>query len=199
MATLIEFGKQIIDLLLPLLNKFVVAIIIILIGFIIGRILGKFLEKLLYEIELNKLIKEATGIKFSLAEIVGMIVKYLTYFIFIVIALNQIGITTIVLNMITGAVFILLILAIFLGIKDFIPNFIAGLSIISRGNIKKGDLIQVNSTKGRIQNISLMQTLVKTSKGDIIFLPNSLLTKHKVIKLEEVVIYSIVVPILLIY
>ena len=185
MATLIEFGKQIIDLLLPLLNKFVVAIIIILIGFIIGRILGKFLEKLLYEIELNKLIKEATGIKFSLAEIVGMIVKYLTYFIFIVIALNQIGITTIVLNMITGAVFILLILAIFLGIKDFIPNFIAGLSIISRGNIKKGDLIQVNSTKGRIQNISLMQTLVKTSKGDIIFLPNSLLTKHKVIKLKK--------------
>jgi len=185
MGTLTDLAAKVIELISPLLNKFVIAIIIIIIGFIIGRILGKFLEKILHEIELNKLMKDATGFGIALEEIAGTTVKYITYFIFIVMALNQIGITTIVLNMITAAVFILIILSIFLGIKDFIPNVIAGLSIHSKGFVKEGDKIKVNDTQGRIQKISLIQTSIRTSKGDIIFLPNSLLTKHKVIKLKK--------------
>ena len=182
MASLTQLATKTIELLSPLLNKFVVAIIIILIGFIIGRILGKFLQKILHEIELDKLLKEATGLKLFLEELVGVIVQYLTYFIFIVIALNQIGITTIVLNMLTAAIFIVIIISIFLGIKDFIPNFIAGLSIIRKGNIKKGDKITINNTTGRVKQISLIQISIKTAKGDVIFFPNSMLTTHKVIK-----------------
>ena len=185
MASFAELVDQTIALVTPLINKFVVAIVIIFIGFILGRLLGKFLEKLLHEFELNKLIKEATGFKISLAEILNLIVRYFVYFIFIVMALNQIGITTIVLNMITGAVFIIIILSIFLGIKDFIPNFIAGLAIHRKGFVKQGDKIKLNGMQGKIEQISLVQTSIKTAKGDLIFIPNSLLTKSKVIKLKK--------------
>ena len=185
MGALADFATQTIELITPLVNKSVIALIIIFIGFILGRIVSKFLERALHEIELNKLMKDATGLKISLEEVCEVIVRYFIYFIFIIMALNQIGITTIVLNMITGAIFILIILSIFLGIKDLVPNFIAGLVIHRKGFIKPGDKIKVNTTQGKIQKISLVQTSIKTKKGDIIFIPNSLLTKHKVIKLKK--------------
>ena len=37
-------------------------------------------------------------------------------------ALNKIGVTTDVLNIFSGAVMIIIILSVFLGVKDFVPN-----------------------------------------------------------------------------
>ena len=151
------------NLLSGIFTKLVVAVIIVLIGLVAGKLLGKLIHKLLHEIELNNLIKKSAGIKISMEEIISSFVTYFIYFIFIVMALNQLGLTTVVLHMISGAILIIIIISIMLSIKDFMPNMFAGFFIHQKRFIKEGDIIKVDNIKGKIvhdwqmqQNSSLM-------------------------------------------
>ena len=165
--------------------KFVVSVIILLMGLIVGRISGKLIHKVLHEIELNNILKKATGLKMSLEEIISSFVTYFIYFVFIIIAIEKLGVGAIVLNIIAGGVMIVIILSVFLGIKDFIPNCIAGIMIYRRSFIKKGDFIKVKNTEGKIIHINLIETRVETKNKDIISIPNSIITKNEVIKLKK--------------
>ena len=173
------------NLLSGIFTKLVVAVIIVLIGLVAGKLLGKLIHKLLHEIELNRIIKKAAGIKVSAEEIISSFVTYFIYFIFIVMALNQLGLTTVVLHMISGAILIIIIISIMLSIKDFMPNMFAGFFIHQKRFIKEGDIIQVDNTKGKVVHINLVETKIETKKGDIIYIPNSLLTKKTVVKLKK--------------
>ena len=166
-------------------TKLVVAVIIVLIGLVLGKILGKFVQKALHEIELNKIIKKAAGIKASVEEIISTSLSYFIYFIFIVMALNQLGITTVVLHMISGVILIIIIISILLSIKDFMPNMFAGLFIHQKRFIKEGDILKVDNTEGKVVHINLVETKIETKHGDIIYIPNSLLTKKTVVKLKK--------------
>ncbi len=173
------------NLLSGIFTKLVVAVIIVLIGLVAGKLLGKLIHKLLHEIELNNLIKKSAGIKISMEEIISSFVTYFIYFIFIVMALNQLGLTTVVLHMISGAILIIIIISIMLSIKDFMPNMFAGLFIHKKKFIKEGDIIEVDNTKGKIAHINLVETTIETKQGDIVYVPNSLLTKKTIIKVKK--------------
>ncbi len=172
-------------LLSGIFTKLVVAVIIILIGLIAGKLLGKLIHKTLHEVELNKILKKAAGIKISVEEIISTFITYFIYFIFIVMALNQLGLTTVVLHMISGAILIIIIISILLSIKDFIPNMFAGFFIHQKRFIKEGDIIQVDNTKGKVIHINLVETKIETKQGDIIYIPNSLLTKKTIVKIKK--------------
>ena len=165
----------------PFFTRSVVAILILLLGFILGRIVGKITQKVLHEIELNNIIKKATGLKIALEEVISKLLTYFIYFIFIIWALNELGLTTTILTMISGAALIIIILSVLLAIKDFIPNAFAGFLIHRRRQIKPGDSIKTDGLQGKITRISLVETEIKTQKGDIIYIPNSILTKREII------------------
>jgi small-conductance mechanosensitive channel len=76
------------------------------------------------------------------------------------------------------------VLSIVLGVKDFIPNFLAGIHIMRNNVIKKGDRIRVKGTEGEIIQIELTEIKVKTKSGDIIFIPSSLFVKEEFVKLR---------------
>ena len=164
-----------------ILSKLIVAIIIILLGFIIGKVLGKITQKVLHEIELNNIVKKSTGVKISLEEIIGRFTSYFIYFISIIMALNQIGLATTVLYIISGGLVILIILLTFLAIKDFIPNFFSGLFIQYKNMIKEGNSIKVGNVEGKVKKIGLVETEIITPNKDKIILPNSLITKSEVV------------------
>ena len=166
-------------------TKFIVAIIILLFGFIIGRVLGKVIEKVLHELELNTILKKTVKMKVPLEQIIGQIVMYFIYFVAIIMALKQVGLATDILNIVLGGIMIIIILALFLSIKDFVPNFISGIFIHQKRFIKEGDLIKVKNIEGTITDISLIETIVKTKHGDDIYIPNSVLTKSEVIKIKR--------------
>ncbi len=165
-----------------ILNKGVISIIILLIGFIIGRLAGKVVQKFLHELNLDQLFKKATGVNASLEEIAGYSVKYLIYIICIIMVLDQLGLASRILDMILATILIIIIIAIFLGIKDFIPNLIAGLSICRKGFISGGDVIEVNGIEGKIIKINLLETRIRTKKKDIISIPNVVISRNKVTK-----------------
>ena len=160
--------------------KFVIAIVILLIGFIIGRIVYKVLQKILHEVELNKNLRKA-GIKISLEQLISNFTKYFIYFIAVIWALTEIGLTTTILNMISAVVLLLIIISLILAIKDFIPNAFAGFFIYRKGMFKQGDKISIHNLEGTIQKITLIETEIRTNKGDTIYIPNSFITKKEVL------------------
>ncbi|MBW2966350.1 mechanosensitive ion channel family protein [Candidatus Woesearchaeota archaeon] len=161
--------------------KFIIAIVIILIGFIIGRIVYKILQKILHEIELNKNIRKAGIKKLSLENIISNFAKYFIYFIAVIWALTELGLTTTILNIISAFILLLIIISLILAIKDFIPNAFAGLFIYKKGMFKQGDKITIHGLEGTIQKITLIETEIKTEKGDTIYIPNSFITKKEVL------------------
>lgn len=186
MASLIEklFGYMQ-TLFAGLYAKIVVSIIILLVGFILGRILGKLTNKVLHEIELNNILKRATKVNVGLEQILGHFVTYFIYFITIVMALSQLGIITTVLQMLSAAVIIIIIVSVLLGIKDFVPNMFAGFYIYRNKFIEVGEAIQVKGIVGEVRDITLVETKLETKSGDVVYIPNSVITKTEVIKLKQ--------------
>jgi len=167
------------------LLKFITAIVILLVGFIIGKVLGRFIYKVLHNFELNIIMEKLVGVKISLEEIIETFITYFIYFITIVIVLQQIGIATTVLHMIAGGVIIIIILATFLGVKDFIPNAIGGFFIQSKKIIQVGETVKIKGMEGEILEVNLVETKLRTKEGDIIFIPNSAVTKTEIIKIKS--------------
>lgn len=174
--------NYIVNTLSGLMTKLIMAVLIILIGFIIGRVLGKLTQKVLHEVEIDRILKQKARIKFSVENSVGKFVAYFIYFLTIIAALNQMGLTTTILHMISAAVLIIIVISIILGIKDFIPNLLAGMHIHRQDMIKEGDRIKVRGTEGKVMSVDLTETKIKTKSGDIIFMPNSILIKEEIVK-----------------
>jgi small conductance mechanosensitive channel len=173
------------DLFSDLLNRIVVALIIILIGVILGKVLSRIIHKMLKEVKLNKIIKDASGIKVSFEEIISHFVLYFIYFVSIVMALRHIGIATDILNIISAVVIILIGVFILMSVKDFIPNIISGIILHQKATIQEGDIIVFNNITGKVVSLTLLETKLQTKSGDLIIIPNSNLTKNEIIKKKK--------------
>lgn len=159
-------------------QKILVGIVIILLGFGLGILAQKLLYKILQEIELNKIMNKV-GMTYNLERAVSSIASYVIYLVVIVIFLNYLGITSIVLYLVIGAVLMLLILTFLVGLKDVIPNFFAWLVLQKREVIKVGQVIDVKEIYGVVEKVGYLETEIKTDKGDILYVPNSLFLKSK--------------------
>ncbi|MEM4254524.1 MAG: mechanosensitive ion channel [Candidatus Woesearchaeota archaeon] len=161
-------------------NVVVSAVIILLIGLIIGKMIGKLIQRGLREVELNRILKKA-GISFGLEELIGRFIEYLIYFIAIVVALDQLGVTAIVLYIVIAAILVVVVIAFLLGIKDFIPNFIAGMRMSYKGFFNVGDTITVGSVSGRVKEIGLLETKLINKSGDVIHVPNANILRQEML------------------
>jgi small-conductance mechanosensitive channel len=163
-----------------LFYKFIVAIVLLLIGFILGKIIGRLIYKFLHSFEINEAFHKMTGVTLKIEEIAETFTTYFIYFVTVVIVLQQIGLVSTILHLIAAGIIILIILSTFLGIKDFIPNAVAGFFIYSRKELKVGQKIKVKGMQGKITEITLLETKIETKEGDVIFIPNSVLNKTEV-------------------
>jgi small-conductance mechanosensitive channel len=166
-------------------TKFTVALLFLVIGLIVGKIVGKLIYRLLHEIELNQILKQTVGLRVEMAEIVGKGIQYFIYLIFIIITLETLGIESLTINIIFGGIIVLIVLSVFLGIKDFIPNLIAGMYIHQKHFISEGDIISFNDITGKVVHVYLVETQLMTKSGDTISVPNQLLIKSKLRKLKK--------------
>ena len=119
------------------------------------------------------------GITYNLEGSISSILSYVIYLFTIVIFLDQVGLKSIVLYLIVGAVLMLVILTLLVGLKDIIPNFVGWLYIQRKDNLKVGRKIEVKEIAGRIEKIGYLETEIKTDADDILYVPNSLFMKSK--------------------
>lgn len=181
--TIVDKSVEIVsDTFSSIISNLVVSAIIILIGFIVGRIIGKLVQSILKNISLDELIKKYIKMNIPLEEIIGFIFSYTIYFISIIMGLNHLGLTTQILNIISSVIIIVIILSLFLGLKDIMPNIISGFLIIRKKIFNKGDEVTIDNIEGIVENITLIETTIITKKGDKIYIPNRSIIKNKLIK-----------------
>ncbi len=165
-----------------LLLEIFIALTIFILSLIVGKIVGKIVIKTFEKTQLNDLIKKNTKKKISIDKIVANFLTYAIYVVGFIWALEYLGLATTILNLLSGAILIVTIIIIFLALKDFIPSITAGLFIHAKGFLREGDIIKLHDIEGKIISLNLVETKVKTKSGDLIFIPNSRLTKYEVIK-----------------
>ena len=156
----------------------IVGIVILIAGFGLGILAQKLVYRLLREIELNKLLGKV-GITQNIDKWVSNIISWVIYLVFIVVFLNHLGITSIVLYLVLGAVLMLIILTFLVGLKDVIPNLIGWIYILRKGQIKEGRRVEVKEISGRVEKIGYLEAEIKTDSGDILYVPNNLFLKSK--------------------
>jgi len=174
------FGIEIADFLV----RVIVAAVILLGGFVVGKILEKLCHRGLEELELDKSLRKA-GVRIALEEGIAHFVKYLNliYFIAVIWALAELGLSTVVLSIVFIGAIVLTIVAILLALKDFIPNAFAGYMIYRNKLFKVGDRIKLNGVEGKIEKVGVAETIVKNG-SDMIYVPNSFLIK-KVVRVRK--------------
>ena len=156
----------------------IIGIVILLVGFALGILAKKLTFRLLKEFELNKIMSKI-GISYNLESWISSLVSFMIYLITIVFFLNQLGITSIVLYLFVGAILMLIILTFLVGLKDIIPNFIAGLLLQRKKKIREGSTVELKEIIGKVERIGYLETEIKTERGDILYVPNSLFVKSK--------------------
>lgn len=105
------------------------------------------------------------------------IIKYFIYVLAFLTAIKSLGID--IDYIIAG--FTALFVGLGFGLQDTFNDLIAGIIILFEGNVKVGDIVEVDGLVGNVQTIKLRTSLVKTRDGVYIIVPNSDLVNEKVI------------------
>jgi small-conductance mechanosensitive channel len=160
-----------------LLNQLLLAALVILAGFILGKLAGKLITRILHELEINSMFKSLTGSPLVIDELVGNAISFLVYFSSIVIALFILGVGTLAFNIIAILILVLILAAVIISLRDFVPNYMAGLAV-HRRRVKVGDTIEILDTRGKIIYIGTAEVKLQTKQGEIIYVPNVLFLRE---------------------
>jgi small-conductance mechanosensitive channel len=125
--------------------------------------LSKWLERFMHRTLLYKDIDP--GIKGSLERFSG----YFVLLIGSLISLGSIGININSLTTLGGY----LLVGISFGLQNITQNFMSGIIMLLERPIKKGDIVQVGNTSGRVLDIKARSTLILTRDDVVIIVPNS--------------------------
>ena len=164
--------------------QFLRAFFIFLIGFILGKLSKKLTEKILEELEVNKIFKKIANVSIDIKGGLSNSVSYIIYTISFLTALAQFKIAHVVLYILSGILSLLLLTFIFLSLKDYIPNIIAGIYVHRRNLLEAGKKIEFKNISGEIKKITLSNIQLENENGDIIIVPNKELMNSK-IKLKK--------------
>ena len=173
-------------------NQWVISIVasisIILLGLVLGKFFGSLFRMILKELEANNLIKKYLKSNFNLEGYTYYIFSFITYILAINLALNQLGITAIALYIFSGIIFLTIIIVIFLSIKGALPNLVAGFNLAIYRPFKEKETIIIEelegkrfNLEGKIIKMKPTETII-LSGTQLIFIPNSILTRNKIIK-----------------
>ncbi len=160
----------------PQLNLVVIFFLILFIGFLVGKILGRLTRKLLAGADAG--VKRLLGWKVSVEHGAGRAVAGLIYLVSIILALNAVGLTTVVLEAILAIVILAIAVGFLLALKDIIPNAAAGITL--RGKLAPGTRLRLDDAEGAVEEVTILETTIRTKKGDLIVIPNALFARQRI-------------------
>ncbi|RJQ15506.1 hypothetical protein C4573_05090 [Candidatus Woesearchaeota archaeon] len=165
----------------PIILNMVIALVILLLGFIIGKVLSNLVKRLLRHVKLDDSLIKVIRIDLNLESFAAAVVSFVIYFLTVIAALNQVGLLGWVIKVITYAVVMVILVMILLGLKDFIPNMVAGFYVKGTMHLRVGRKVHIDSVQGTILSVNLVAIAVETAQKDRVLVPFSLLLKNKVL------------------
>jgi small-conductance mechanosensitive channel len=166
-------------------NQVVLALVIFLVGLALSRLVSKYVRARL--LRRNRLHANA-------AFAVERLLFYFMLGAVVLVSLDAVGIPITALALVGGA----LAVGIGFGTQDIFNNFISGVILMFEGDIRIGDLIEVNGVIARVEEIGGRCTRVKRADGVDTLVPNSSLLQNTVVNWtlsDYQVRISIVVPV----
>ena len=160
--------------------QFIAAFLILVIGLVVGRALGNALRRIFKSMELNNLFKTGLKLKFNAETFLSSAVAFIVYFIAILLALSQVGVSINTLKTIFLIFVVIVFLIGLLASKDLLPNLFAGLYLMKTKKIKVGKSIKIRGFEGTVVDFNLIETKISTLKEEEVYIPNSLLNKELV-------------------
>lgn len=126
---------------------------------------------------IKKIIYNSKRLDISKKYTIYSLIKYFVYVIGFVLALDIIGINVSVLMAGSAA----LLVGIGLGLQNLFSDFVSGVILLIDSSIKVGDVIESDGLVCKVQEINLRTTNVLTRDDKYLILPNTMLTKNKLI------------------
>lgn len=162
----------------PALNTVVIFFLILFVGFLVGKIAGRLIRTLLRDVKADGIATHAFGKRVMVARTTGTMVSYAIYLVTLVIALNAVSLTTITIRIILAIIVLALLISLFVALKNLIPNFVSW--FVLRKKIVPGKYLKTSKFEGQVIDIGIMETTIEIGGGGFLLIPNSLLTKEKI-------------------
>jgi small conductance mechanosensitive channel len=115
-----------------------------------------------------------------IANFTGKIAWSVCFILGTVLTLGILGLGTISNKILAGAGITTFVVGF--ALKDIGENFLAGLILAFSRPYKIGNLIECESVKGVVRDMTMRQTTIQTETGKIIMVPNSMIIKNPLIK-----------------
>jgi small-conductance mechanosensitive channel len=145
---------------------------IVIVILVVANILTKFISRLMR--------KHMKGhIEPTVLELTELITKAVVYIAALLIILNSLGIEGILVPMLTSAGIIGIVLGF--ALRDSLSNVFAGISLFMDEPFKIGDIIKIGDLNGRLYDIGLRSTQIKTFDNNLIVLPNNYVAASNII------------------
>jgi small-conductance mechanosensitive channel len=136
------------------------AILIWALSMLVARLMGNFLRSRLFP---------GLGMDPTVSESLATLVRYALIFIGLLVAVESLGFDLTTLKIVLGALGI----GIGFGLQNVVNNVVSGFIMLIERTVKKGDMIVVGGTDGRVVSIGLRSSVVRTRAGHEIIVPNS--------------------------
>lgn len=149
------------------IGDLVIVVLLIYGGVILSNLVSTLLVKRL----------EKSKLKPDLIIIVKRIIAYTILLLVAITAMSMLGIPITAFAFATGAIAI----GVGFGAQNIINNFISGWILIAERPIKVNDFIEVDGHKGVVKNVGARSTMVHSTDGVHILVPNSKLLENTVI------------------
>ncbi len=173
--TLVNFFQS----LIPWLFSHGIKIIVILfIAWLVTRISKVFISKLIKALikkseELSQDIKIQEERRDTLLKVFNSTLKIVIWIMAILMVLPEVGVNP--APLLAGAG--LIGLAIGLGSKNLVQDYLSGLFILLEDQYRVGEDIEISGIKGKVIELTLRKTILKNSDGVIHYIPNGQVTK----------------------
>lgn len=146
--------------LIKLLPNFVLATLIMVLGTFIAKSLKNLFKNLLEKFIKNKTIENLSS----------SIIYIFLLGIVVFTALSVLKLDKAVTSILAGAGIIGLALAF--AFQDIAANFMSGIFISLRKPLNVGDIVNIKSYMGRVEEINLRDTVIRTYQGQMVIIPN---------------------------
>ncbi len=154
--------EQVLDNVLTWSIDLVANILIALVIFVFGRFLIIQFDKLF-----NKVLKRSSWDS-VLKGFIRSIVQTLLFVVLFMIIINAVGVKTVSIAAIIGAIG----LAIGLAMKDNLANFAGGVLILLSKPFRGGDYIKAQNLEGTVESIGILHTILRTGDNKTVYIPN---------------------------
>jgi len=157
------------DTLVAITPRLIIAVILLVIFWFLGFYVKKLANK-----RLEKNMNDSL-----LANFLAGLVRGVILLLGILFVLRFWGFTGVVTSVLTGAGISAFIIGF--ALKDIGENFLAGILLAFKRPFKIGDVIEVSGVKGRVIQLNLRDTQIKTEDGKDVYMPNGSMVKNPLI------------------